>query len=105
MPLERIGRLECEQLAAIDDPHPVGECVCLGHVVRTEQDRRVVYVSDLPDELLDLELGARVEPGRRLVEQEQYGRGQQGARSEERRVGKGCGWRWQELRGEKGRSG
>ena len=34
----------------------------------------------LSDELLHLELRARVEPGRRLVEQEQHGRGQQRAR-------------------------
>src|SRR5262245_9917014 len=77
MPLERIGCLEGDQLAAIDDPHPVGECVSLGHVVRTEQDRRVVYDADLADKLLDLELGARIEAGRRLVEQKQDRRRQQ----------------------------
>jgi hypothetical protein len=37
-----------------------------------------VYDPDLPDELLDLELRARIKAGRRLVEQKQYGRRQQG---------------------------
>src|SRR5881397_3269811 len=46
-------------------------------VVRAEEDRRVVRVADLADELLHLELRARVEAGRGLVQQQEHGRGEQ----------------------------
>ena len=60
--------------ALVQDPDPVGQRLGLGHVVGAEQDRRVVLLADRADELLHLELRARVEAGRRLVEQEQDGR-------------------------------
>ena len=74
-PLQLVDGLEAEQLAPVEDPDAVGERLGLGHVVRAEQDRRVVRGPHLADELLHLELRARVEPGRRLVEQQQHGRG------------------------------
>jgi len=38
-----------------------------------------VGLANVLDELLNLELRARVEPGRRLVQQQQYRRGQEGS--------------------------
>jgi hypothetical protein len=45
--------------------------------VRAEEDRRIVRVADLADELLHLELRARVETRGRLVEQQEDGRREQ----------------------------
>ena len=59
--LEVGGRLEHEQLAAVEDADAVGEGLGLGEVVRAEQDRRVVPGLELADEVLDLELRARVQ--------------------------------------------
>ena len=75
--LQLVGGLEREQPAAVEDADPVGERLRLGQVVRAEQDRRVVPGADLADEVLHLALRARVEPGRRLVEQEQHRAGEQ----------------------------
>ena len=68
--LEVVGGLEHEQPAAIEDPDPLREVLGLGEVVRAEEDRRIVVRPDLPDEFLHLELRARVETGRRLVQQQ-----------------------------------
>src|SRR5439155_4299950 len=81
-PLHVLDRLEEEQLAAIEQPDPVGKRLGLGHVVRAEQDRRVVERAHLADEVLHLELRARVEARRRLVEQEQHRRGEEGTRED-----------------------
>ena len=78
--LEIVGRLEREQLSAVEDADALGERLGLVEVVGAEQDRRVVRRPDLADELLHLELRARVEARRRLVEQEQDRRGEQRAR-------------------------
>ena len=58
-----------------DEPARVAEGTAklgLAHVVRAEDDRRVVRGPDLADEILYLELRLGVEPGGRLVEQEEY---------------------------------
>src|SRR6266487_1727652 len=68
--LDRIGGFEEQQLALVEQPDAVGELLRLLHVVRAEQDRRVVRPADLANEVLDLLLRARVEPRRRLVEQQ-----------------------------------
>jgi hypothetical protein len=39
--------------------------------VGRQDDRRVVRLADLLDEVLDVELGSGIEPGRRLIEEEQ----------------------------------
>src|SRR5438552_2095511 len=78
--LELVDRLEAEQPAAIEDPDAVGKRLGLGEVVRAEQDRRVVGGPDLADEVLHLELGARVETRGGLVEEQHHRRGQQCAR-------------------------
>ena len=78
--LDRLRRLEGEQPPAVEDADAVREHLGLRQVVRAEKDGRVVRVADLADELLHLELRARVEPRRGLVEQEDDRRGQEGAR-------------------------
>src|SRR4029453_16321736 len=78
--LERVRRLEAEELAIVEDADSVSEALGLGQVVRAEQDGRVMLGAHLADELLHLLLGARVEAGRRLVQQQQDRRGQQRAR-------------------------
>src|SRR5581483_5911643 len=81
VPREHVGdRLEEEQPAAVEQADAVGELFGFLHVVRAEQDRGVVPRADLADELLHLLLRARVEARRRLVEEEQHGRGEQGPR-------------------------
>ena len=77
--LRVLGRLEGEQLPAVEDADALGEHLGLVEVVRAEQDRRVVRLADLADELLHLELRARVEARRRLVEQKENRRRQQRA--------------------------
>jgi hypothetical protein len=79
-PLQLFGRLEREQLPAVENPDPVREGLGLGEVVRAEQDRRVVRVADLADEVLHLELRTRVEARGGLVQQQHHRRGQQRAR-------------------------
>src|SRR5690349_15917979 len=78
--LQLLDRLEAEQATAVEDPDAVGQSLGLCEVVRAEQDRCVVRGPDLADEVLYLELRTRVEARRRLVQQQQDGRGQQGAR-------------------------
>src|SRR5215216_596401 len=68
--LEVVRRLEAEQFAVVEDPDAVGERLGLGQVVGAEQDGRVVLGAHLADELLHLLLGAGVEAGRRLVQQQ-----------------------------------
>ena len=80
MPPQLVSRRERDQLALVENPDPLRQRLRLGEVVRAEQNGRVVRRPDLADELLHLELRARVEPGRRLVEQEQHRRGEQRAR-------------------------
>jgi hypothetical protein len=60
----------------VQDADAVRQLFGLGQVVRTKQDGRVVDAPDLADEILHLELGARIEPRCRLVEQQQDGRGE-----------------------------
>src|SRR4029077_7266793 len=69
--LQLVGRLQAEQLAVVEDPDAVGEALGLGQVVRAEQDGGIVLGAHLTDELLHLLLGARVEAGGRLVQQQQ----------------------------------
>src|SRR5262245_18663492 len=69
--LELVDRLQGEQLAVVEDPDPVREGLGLVEVVRAEQDRRVVDLPDLADEVLHLELRPRVEARRGLVEEQE----------------------------------
>src|SRR5581483_3555852 len=66
-----LGGLERQQPTGVQDPDALGERLGLREVVRAEQDRRVVRRAHLADERLDLALGARIQPGGRLVEQQQ----------------------------------
>src|SRR3954466_5513368 len=75
--LHVLNRLEEEQLAAVEQADAVRELLRLLHVMRAEQDRRVVPLADLADEVLHLLLRARVEARRRLVEEQQHGRGEE----------------------------
>jgi hypothetical protein len=71
--LQLVNRLEAEEPPTVEDPDAVGQDLGLSEVVRAEEDRRIVRGPDFADEVLDLELRARVEPRRRLVEQQQDG--------------------------------
>ena len=57
--------------AVVEDRDPAAQAFRLGQVVRREDDRRVMRRSQLLDERLDVELGTRIEPGRRLIEQQE----------------------------------
>src|SRR5918911_1223498 len=71
--VEHVGdRLQEQQLAAVEQADAVRELLRLLHVVRAEEDRRVVPLPDLADERLHLLLRARVEARRRLVEEQQH---------------------------------
>src|SRR2546430_3643700 len=59
----------------VEDPDAVRKARGLVEVVRRQHDRRIVLVSQVADESLDLPLAAYVEPGRRLVEGVQHRRG------------------------------
>ena len=69
---ERGGRSLFDDLAAGDDGDPFGEFLRLVHVVRGEQDRGA-KAGKLPDDLPGTAPRARVEPGRRLVEEQDPG--------------------------------
>src|SRR5207245_8657632 len=71
--LQLLGGIERDQTPAVEDANTVRQDLRLTQVVRAEEDRRVVRRPDVPDEVLHLELGPRIEPRRRLVEQEQHG--------------------------------
>src|SRR6266480_5637070 len=78
--LQKLSGTESDQLAPVEDADAVREHLGLSEVVRAEQDRRVVGRPHVANEVLHLELRARIEPGRRLVEQEQDRGGEQSAR-------------------------
>ena len=66
---QRLRRVEREQLAVIHDPDPVGERGRLVHVVR-RQDERDAAVAQLAQAVPHEQPRGRVEPGRRLVEEQ-----------------------------------
>jgi hypothetical protein len=69
------GELLCasgrDDPASGEDQDPVGEFLGLGQVVGGEQDRGAVDVGEPVHELVELVSGLRIEPGRRLVEEQQ----------------------------------
>ena len=71
--LELCGRSLGDHLAAVDHGDPVGELVGLVEVLGAEQDRGALG-HQRPDDVPDLVARARVEPGRRLVEEHQLRR-------------------------------
>ena len=70
--LELAGRALGDHLAVVDHRDPVGELVGLVEVLGAEQDRRALG-DQRADDVPDLVARARVEPGRRLVEEHQLG--------------------------------
>ena len=66
--LELAGRALGDHPAVVDHGDPVGELVRLVEVLRAEQDRGPLG-DERADDVPDLVAGARVEPGRRLVEE------------------------------------
>ena len=71
--LELAGRALGDHLAVVDHGDPVGELVGLVEVLRAEQDRGPLG-DQRADDVPDLVARARVEPGRRLVEEHQLRR-------------------------------
>ena len=69
--LQPVRRRLGHHAAVVEDRDPVAEALGLGQVVRRQDDRRVVGLEQLFDEGLDLELGARVETGGGLVEEQE----------------------------------
>ena len=67
------GRALGDHLAAVDHGDPLGELVGLVEVLRAEQDRGPLG-DERADDVPDLVARARVEPGRRLVEEHQLRR-------------------------------
>src|SRR5213075_2526252 len=67
---ELARRPEGDDLAMVDDRDTVAKSLGLVHVMRREQNRAAGRL-ELPDELPDLTARLRIEPGRRLVEEEQ----------------------------------
>jgi hypothetical protein len=64
----------------VEDPGAVRQRLGFIQIVGAQEDGRVVRAADLADEVLHLELGARIEPGRRLVEEQEDGRRQERTR-------------------------
>src|SRR5205814_6661960 len=62
-----------DDTAAGEDGDRAAQALRLGQVVRREDDRRVVRLTELLDERLDVELRTWIETGRRLVEEEERG--------------------------------
>ena len=56
--------------AVVDDPDAVGEDVGLLEVLRREEDRDALLAREAPDLVPERRAALRVEPGRRLVEEE-----------------------------------
>ena len=67
---EPVGRALGDDLAADDDRHPIGEDLGLVHVVGGEEDR-LAQRPQVGDHVPGSAASRRVEPGRRLVEEEQ----------------------------------
>src|SRR3712207_4241221 len=80
--LELLRLLEGQDLAVHHNTDSIAELLCLAHVVGAQQDRRVVLLLYTLDKDLHVLLAARVEAGRRLVEEHQ-----DGAREERPRQG------------------
>ena len=79
---ERGRRVQREQLAVVDDADAVGELGRLVHVVRREHHRDAGR-RELGDAVVHEEAGLRVEPRRRLVEEEHLGVVHQAARDDQ----------------------
>ncbi len=71
-PLQRVGGVEREQPAVVDDRDPLAELVGLFHVVRREHDRLAPPVQ-LADHVPQREPALRIEAGGRLVEEQHVG--------------------------------
>ena len=71
--LERAGSPLGDDLAAVDDPDPVGEAVGLLEVLRGQKDGHALVVGQPLDLLPERAPALRVEPGRRLVEEQDPG--------------------------------
>jgi len=63
------GRAERDQASAVDHGNPVAEAFGFVHVVRRQQDRSAVR-AELGDVLPELQAALRIEPGGRLVQEE-----------------------------------
>ena len=70
--LELVRRSLGDDASAVEHDDPVGEVLGLLHVLRREQDRRALG-HQLVDELPQVVPRPRIEPGRRLVEEEDRG--------------------------------
>src|SRR3989442_11449457 len=64
----------------MQESDPISQACGLIEVMRRQQDRVVVLITEIADEGLHLPLAADVEARRRLVEQEQHRRGEECAR-------------------------
>src|SRR5262245_49787255 len=76
--LERLGRVQHHQPTVVDDCDPVA-VLGLVHVVRGQEDGDVLQPAQLLDVGPDRGAGLRIEPDRRLVEEQYPGRVQQPA--------------------------
>ena len=74
MRFSRVGRVEREELAVVHDRDPVAELVRLLHVVGREQDG-LPFGVHLAEDLPQRDPALRVEPGGRLVEEQDRGAG------------------------------
>ena len=70
--LQRVGRVEREQPAVVDDRDPLAQLVGFLHVVRREHDRLAPFVQ-LADHVPQREAALRVEARGRLVEEQHVG--------------------------------
>ena len=68
--LQLRGRALGDDLAVVDDPDPVGEHVRLLEVLRRQEDGDALVAREAPDLLPERRAALRVEPGGRLVEEE-----------------------------------
>src|SRR5437868_8280120 len=71
--LESGRRVECDDLAGVDDRDPIAEPLGLVEVVGREQDRDLVAIAQAPDHVEQLVANARVETDGRLVEEQHLG--------------------------------
>ena len=70
--LELVRRAARDDLAVVDDGDRVGQLVGLLEVLRRQQERRAL-ADEVADDVPHPEPAARVEAGRRLVEEQQPG--------------------------------
>src|SRR5216684_2394961 len=79
--LELHGVSQGYNTSLVDDGNPVTQRLCLVHIMGGDQDGGIVFITQLSDKGLHIDLGTRIKPCCRLVQQQHDGCSEKGSRN------------------------